>query len=155
MTLQSWGQVGPLGEVLQAQMRQLGIRVETELLSWPGQIEVGTSGAAHMTVMGGSGFFADDSLRGFFHSDNIDDGFSWSRVRDPELDALLEAGARALNATERKQIYDQVQVMIMDQALILPVYDYVLMTGINTRVKDITWSRTGLVPHLNDVYIDG
>ena len=155
MVLQSWGEIAPLGEVLQAQMRELGIQVEAELLSWPAQLEVGTSGEANMTVMGGSGFFADDSLRGFFHSDNIENGFSWSRLRSDELDGLLEAGARATNPEERKEIYDQVQTLIMDEALILPVYDYVFMTGFNTRVKDVKWSRTGLVPYLNDAYVDG
>lgn len=155
MIMQSWGEIAPLGEVLQAQMRELGIQVETELLSWPAQLEVGTSGSANMTVMGGSGFFADDSLRGFFHSDNIDNGFAWSRYRNDDFDALLEAGALAIDAGERKEIYDEVQTIIMDEALILPVYDYVFMTGFNTGVKDVKWSRTGLVPYLNDAFVDG
>ncbi len=153
MVLQSWDQIAPLGEVLQAQMRDLGIQVDAELLSFPGQLEVAAAGAAHLTVMGGSGFFADDSLRGFFHSDNIENGFSWNRLRDPELDALLEAGARTTGAAQRQEIYDQVQMMIMDQALIIPVFDYVFMTGMNSNVQGITWSRTGLVPYLNEAYM--
>ena len=38
-----------------------------------------------------------------------------------------------IDAEERQTIYDEAQMMIMDQALILPVYDYVFLTGLHNR----------------------
>lgn len=154
MVLQGWGFISPLGELLQAQLRQIGVNVEMEQLSWPGQMEVAIAGERNMPVMGGSGFFAYDALNGFFHSSNAEGGFNWSKVQDPELDALLEAGARALDLEERQEAYGEAQVMIMEQALILPVYDYAFIAGVNSRVQGLSWDSTGLVPYLYDVYVE-
>ena len=153
MILQGWGFIGPLGEVLQAQLREIGINVEAEQLSFPAQMEAAGSGERNMAVMGGSGFFSDDTLSGFFHSSNADGGFNWSKVRDPELDAMLDQGAQTLDPEARQEIYNQVQMKIMEDALILPVYDYVFITGLNDRVQGIVWDRTGLVPYFNEAYI--
>lgn len=154
MVLQGWGFTAPLGEVLQAQLRQIGVNVEMEQLSWPGQMEVGIAGERNMTVMGGSGFFASDALAGFFHSSNADSGFNWSKIRDPELDALLDEAAQTADPDKRNELYGEAQKFIMEQALIVPVYDYTVLSGLNERVGGLHWSSIGLVPILNDMYVE-
>lgn len=154
MVLQGWGFTAPIGEVLQAQLRQLGVNVEMEQMTWPGQMEVGISGERNMTVMGGSGFFASDALAGFFHSSNAESGFNWSKIKDPKLDALLDEASQTTDPEQRKELYGQAQEFIMEQALILPVYDYTVLSGLDANVAGLHWSSIGLVPLLNDIYIE-
>jgi hypothetical protein len=60
-------------------------------------MEVGISGERNMTVMGGSGFFASDALSGFFHSSNAESGFNWSKIKYPQLDALLDEALEGIH----------------------------------------------------------
>jgi peptide/nickel transport system substrate-binding protein len=125
-----------------------------EQMTWPGQMEVGISGERNMTVMGGSGFFASDALAGFFHSSNAESGFNWSKIKDPKLDALLDEASQTTDPEQRKELYGQAQEFIMEQALILPVYDYTVLSGLDANVAGLHWSSIGLVPLLNDIYIE-
>lgn len=153
MSLQGWGFTVPLGEILQGQLRQVGIDVEMEQMTWPGQMEAGINGTKNMTVMGGSGFFASDAMTGFFHSKNIESGFNWSKINSPELDTLLDEASQTTDFEARKALYDQAQMMIMEEALILPVYDYTVLAGVNNKIQGLSWSSIGLAPVLYDVYV--
>ena len=37
-------------------------------------------------------------------------------------------------------------MLTMDQALILPIYDFVLLIGVDSRVEGLEWRSVGLVP---------
>ena len=154
MSVQSWGQSQPFSEMIQSQLRTLGINIELESMNFPAQMEAGASGVKNMLFMGGSGYSAADSLRGYFHSENAESGFAWSKYSDPALDALMEEGAQTLDAAERADLYGQAQVLIMEQALIRPIYDYALLIGINNKVKGMTWRSVGLVPTFYEMYVE-
>ena len=64
-----------------------------------------------------------------FHSRNIPTpghfGFNWSRVNEPDLDRLLEAGESATSVEEREEIYREVQQRISELAISLAVHEQV------------------------------
>ena len=154
MSVQGWGQSQPFSELAQGQLKAIGIDLQLEMMSFPTQMQAGADGIKNMLIMGGSGYSAVDSLSGYFHSKNAETGFAWSKYADPNLDALLDQGAAALDPAERLELYRQAQVLIMDQALIRPIYDYALLVGVNNKVKGLTWRSVGLVPTLYDTYIE-
>lgn len=154
MSVQGWGQSQPFSELAQGQLKQIGIDLQLEMMSFPSQMQAGAEGVKNMLSMGGSGYSAADSLSGYFHSANTEAGFAWSKFADPSLDALLDGGAAALDPAERLELYRQAQVLIMEQALIRPIYDYALLVGVNNKVKGLTWRSVGLVPTLYDTYIE-
>ena len=154
MSVQGWGQSQPFSELAQGQLKAIGIDLQLEMMSFPTQMQAGADGIKNMLIMGGSGYSAVDSLSGYFHSKNTETGFAWSKYADPNLDALLDQGAAALDPAERLELYRQAQVLIMDQALIRPIYDYALLVGVNNKVKGLTWRSVGLVPTLYDTYIE-
>jgi peptide/nickel transport system substrate-binding protein len=153
MSSQTWGFIPPIAQMLQGQLRQAGVDVVIEQMTYPAQMTAAQKGLKNLTVMGGSGFFAADSLAGFFHSKNAEAGFNWSKVKDPELDKLLDQGAQISDPAERKATYEKAQVMIMDQALIIPIYDYALLVGQDKRLQGLRWDVTGLTPWVYDAYM--
>ena len=46
-------------------------------------------------------------------------------------------------------------VVTMEEALILPIYDYALLIGVNPRVKGLGWRSVGLVPTFYEMYLEG
>jgi peptide/nickel transport system substrate-binding protein len=66
---------------------------------------------------------ADPSpLRILFDSKNIDGGSAYTRYSDPELDKALEDGDVQTNEDIRKQDYVTAQRIIMENALVLPLF---------------------------------
>ena len=61
-------------------------------------------------------------LNNLFLSKNIDGGYAWSKWPSDELDQLLEEGQRTIDDERRTEIYAQVQQIIMENALIVPLY---------------------------------
>jgi len=119
------------------------------------QVEAGKRGRKNMLFMGGSGYSAFDTLKPFFHSDNSENGFAWAKHQDPKLDKLLDdAVLLADDEARRREMYEQAQMLIMREALILPIYDYALLIGVNARVKGLGWRSVGLVPTFYEMYLE-
>jgi ABC-type transport system substrate-binding protein len=60
----------------------------------------------------------------------------------------------ALDEGERAQIYAQAQQLIMDQALIVPIRDYVNLNVASTRVTGLRFDAQGWFPWLYDVQVE-
>ena len=83
----------------------------------------------------------------------MEGGFNWSKVRDPELDRLLDLGIETQDAAERAGIYAQIQERIMEEALILPIRDYVNLNGASSSVEGLRFDAQGWFPWLYGVEI--
>ena len=146
LSMVSWGQSVPFSILLQSQLREVGIDVGLEMMDHAVQIEAGQQGRKNIVFTGSSGYSAADSLKPFFHSDNTESGFAFAKFNDPELDRLLDQGEITLDDAERITLYQTAQRRIMDQVLILPIYDFVLLIGVDRRVEGLEWRSVGLVP---------
>ena len=152
MILMGWGYVPEVGQMLQAQFRQVGVDLQMQELAFPAAVAAAGEGQHHLAPMVFSS--SDPSiLASTFHSANADAGFNWAKVRDEELDRLLDTGAQTMDEEERLALYAQAQQRIMDLALILPVRDYVNLNGISVPVKGLRYDRRGWFPWLYDVYL--
>ena len=154
MSMVSWGQSRSFSVLLQSQLREVGIDLELEMLDHAVQIAAGRRGLKNMLFTGSSGYSAADSLRPFFHSENADDGFAFSKFKDPELDRLIEDAEVTLDKEARFDLYERAQLRIMEQALILPIYDYALLIGVEKRVQGLSWHSVGLVPSFYEMYLE-
>lgn len=150
--LQGWGYVPQVGEMLQSQLKAVGIDVRTQVVAYPAAIEAAATGEHHLAPM--VFFSSDPSLINLTYlSTNADGGFNWSKVRDPELDSLLLEAESSLDPLRRAELYTQAQARIMDEALILPIRDYVNLTMARARVKNLEFDRRGWFPWLHEVYL--
>ena len=155
MSMVNWGQSRPFSELLYSQLKSIGIELQIEMMDYGVQVEAGQRGRKNMLFMGGSGYSAFDTLKPHFHSDNTGNGFAWAKYLDPELDSLLDEAVLVTNdAARRTELYGRAQVLIMEAALILPIYDYAVLIGINTKVKGLAWRSVGLVPTFYEMYLE-
>jgi peptide/nickel transport system substrate-binding protein len=151
--LMSWGFVPEVGQMLQQQYLRVGVQLKTQLLAYPAALQVASEGKHHLIPFTFSG--SDPGiLRSAFHSANADGGFNWSKIRDPQLDAWLDQGRPSLDTDERAAIYGQIQQSIMEQALIIPIRDYVNLNGVSARVQGLRFDAQGWFPWLYDVKLD-
>jgi peptide/nickel transport system substrate-binding protein len=148
-----WGYVPAVTQLLQAQLKAVGIEMESQVVAYPAALEAAREGK-HNLIPFSLSSSDPDILRTFFHSSNADSGFNWSKVRDPQLDELLENGARTLDLGRRKELYAEAQQRIMAEALILPIRDYVNLNVTNAKVKGLRYDLRGWFPWLYDVYLE-
>ncbi len=151
--LMGWGFMPEVAQFLQAQFKEVGIDMRSQIVAYPAALEAAREGKHNLIPfsLGGSD---PDILRAFFHSSNADDGFNWSKIRDPELDRLLEEGAHTLEVKRRLEIYARAQELIMEQALIIPIRDYVNLNAASVKVKGLRYDARGWFPWLYDVYLE-
>jgi peptide/nickel transport system substrate-binding protein len=148
----TWGFVPEVGALLQAQFRAVGIDLQTQTVSFPAALDAARQGKHNLMPFTFSGT-DPDLLETFFASKNLT-GFNWSKVSDPQLDQWLEQGAATIDPARRTALYAQIQERIMDQALILPVRDYVNITAASSKVRDLRFDVRGWFPLLYDVHLE-
>jgi peptide/nickel transport system substrate-binding protein len=151
MVSMGWGYMPEVGQLLTAQWSELSIGVNTSPpVSYAEALEIASEGRHHLIPFNLSGS-DPDILRKFFHSQA---GFNWSKVNDVEMDGWLEAAARTSNRNERESLYSQVQLRVIDQALVIPIRDYTNLNGINDRVQGLRFDAQGWFPWLIDVTVE-
>lgn len=149
----SWGYLPEVGQLLQAQLREIGVDLQTELVAFPAAVEAAGQGLHHLAPMTFSG--SDPSLLGTTYlSSNAEGGFNWSKVRDAEIDRLLAEGLTQLDASARLALYASAQTRIMDLGLVLPIRDYVNLNAARITVHGLRYDRQGWFPWLYDTYLE-
>ncbi len=151
--LMTWGYLSEVGQMLQAQLRTLGVDLQTQVVAFPSAVEAAAKGEHHLAPMTFSGS-NPSVLNTTYLSANAEGGFNWSKVRDAELDRLLNEGLSQLDPSVRANLYAQAQVRIMDLALVLPIRDYVNLNAARATVKGLRYDRQGWFPWLYDVYLE-
>ncbi|MBB4201011.1 hypothetical protein CCR94_00675 [Rhodoblastus sphagnicola] len=79
------------------------------------------------------------ALRFIYHSDGlvgVDHGSGYHNnqigIKDAHIDELLDKGPQTNDAAERQKIYSEVQKIVADQALTVPLYVYPSLSAYNT-----------------------
>jgi peptide/nickel transport system substrate-binding protein len=152
--LMGWGYIPEVGEMLQDQFSAVGVGMtsrQTTFSNALGDIAEGSYDLAPFLFSNSD----PDILRTTFHSSNVDGGFNWSKVSDPQLDAWLEEGKQTMDETARRQIYANIQQHIMDEAMIVPIRDYVNLNAAAADVQGLQYDRQGWFPWLYGVSVAG
>jgi len=142
--LMGWGFMPEAGQLLTAQWLQLGIKVNSQAVSYPEALAVGNEGQHHLmpfTLFGSD----PDILRIFFASDA---SFNWSKVNDPALDEWLAEAVQTSDLEARRSFYSQAQQKIMAEAMVIPIRDYVNLNGLDARVQGLEFDAQGWFPQL-------
>ncbi len=126
-------------EVLQDQLRQIGITAEIEKMERGAYLsDVYTNALYEMTIMSMVYGITDaDSIYAFFHSDMIKNGQNFFRSNYKELDELLDKGRRSSNQDERKEIYEKIGQFLNDEVVLIPLYSYFVAVAANKDLKGV------------------
>jgi peptide/nickel transport system substrate-binding protein len=148
--LMSWGYIPEVAQILQDQLKQVGVSIESRQMTFSNALGEVAEGNYHLVPF----LFSNsdpDILRTTFHSDNMEGGFNWSKFSDKQLDAWLEEGTKEMDEARRREIYANIQQYIMEQALILPIRDYVNLNAAQADVQNLQYDQQGWFPLLYEV----
>ncbi|MFC0529537.1 ABC transporter substrate-binding protein [Phytohabitans kaempferiae] len=103
---------------VQSDLEKVGIRLTLDSPDWAGRVERGTKGDYDIAVYGSVGVVNDPSSIDQFlvgpPNQNRSFGFA-----DEKVTELIAAGRRETDAAARKQVYDQLQQAVLEQAPIV------------------------------------
>ena len=144
-----WGSNSEIAQLIRSDWEAVGASVTLDVAPGFGPLkEIQASGEYHAI---GINFFDSDPdlLRSFYSSKGF---YNWSMVDDTRLDELLvQASQETLNPDLRLSLYGQVFERIRDQALVLPIRDYVNLVVTSSRLQGLRFSEQGWFPFLIDL----
>jgi peptide/nickel transport system substrate-binding protein len=144
-------------EFIQASLADVGFDVTLEPVDGATRAERGAQGDGHMFPLGQSGTGDPDVLRNVYHSSNIGEQgttYNFARYSDPRIDEILEEGVRLAEEDERCPLYAELQHIVIEQALQLPVWLTTHNWAHNARYQNVRMDGSGYYPLLFDVYIE-
>lgn len=143
-----------LAEVLQSQLKGIGIDVEVKIMEYGAYLAAAAKGEHEIEIGGWGNATGDgDSVQySVFHSDSFGDAGNHSFYANPEVDKLIEAARQEQDPQKRNEIYAKIQEIELKEAPLIPIrtIDYVAVTTKN--VKDFWVDPIGFLM-LNDVTI--
>lgn len=142
------GSLPDVAQLMQSQWREIGL--ESELIQvgsfndLMGYVESGDYNLLAFVDYG-----ADPALLNRYFLSNGDR--NWTGYGDPELDGWLLEASRTLDREVRRTLYSNVQHQIMNQALILPIRDYVNLNGSASNIDGLIFTAQGWWPLLTNL----
>jgi peptide/nickel transport system substrate-binding protein len=136
--------------IFRHQLRQNGfdLRIDTQ----PSGSYLTRSTAGDYDLLAGSLFAPDPDVLRRIHSPAFRAAASVSKVDDPELNELLNAGAAELDPQKRASEYARAQRLIVDKTYSIPVYVLVYTVAAANRVRGIAIDVHGF-PVFGDAWI--
>jgi peptide/nickel transport system substrate-binding protein len=122
-------------EIIQAQLRDVGIEMSITVVQGAAYLDgiISPDSIYHSSLIGSYSPDPGLLLNGIFNSAGIGTT-NYAHYADPELDALLQEGLQTTDQAARAEIYAAVQKIIMENALVAPIYANVSVFGAQTNV---------------------
>ncbi len=128
-----------LAQAIQGYLIAAGFDAKVEPLTSPAWTAANIAGDMSLTPLQ---YIAvdPDALRFWFTPDQY---FNWSHWSDPAFTALLDKAVAIQDPAKRAALYKDVQKMLLDQAVILPLRQNLDLTMAAKSVTGLTWSGGG------------
>jgi peptide/nickel transport system substrate-binding protein len=143
----------PTAEIIQAMLSEVGIALTVEALSSQASLAKYQENQHHIGRLGE--ITNDPSAMCFpIHSKNITGGTQGNRSRysNPEVDRLCDEAAQETDWERRVELYEQLQRIVADEAIIIGGFEQVLINTYSVAVTDMRYDAVGrpffLVTHL-------
>ena len=138
--------------VIAAQLKRIGINMEIENVEYAIWIKRWLAHDFDMTMNTTPGYADPDTA--FFRALHSTKGQNWNSLSVPELDALLEEGRRTMDPKKRKEIYDRVQIMILENVPQLWLFSADTIDFTQTSVKGFKQHPTTMLYGLGAAWLD-
>ena len=131
-----------MAEIIQAQLKDIGINVKIEILEWAAFLNATATGKCDLFMLGWSNSSgdADYGMGSMLHSSMMGSSGNRSFFDNAEFDALLNAGKVELDPVKRATIYRDAQDIMNEEVPILPIYFMPASAGIRKEVKGFVQS---------------
>ncbi|MEC5425416.1 glutathione ABC transporter substrate-binding protein [Virgibacillus sp. C22-A2] len=140
---------------VQAQLAEIGIDLEIEILEWGAMLEQTANGAHEMFVFGWTTVTgdADNGMYPLFHSDNLGSAGNRTFTENEQLDELLSGARQTSDADERLELYSQAQEMLVEIAPMVYIHNQEYILGVSEKVNGLSQLPTQLL-QLKEVYLE-
>ncbi|SEJ74958.1 peptide/nickel transport system substrate-binding protein [Bhargavaea ginsengi] len=131
--------------LLQQKLKELNIDVKVEQMEFGSYLETLTAGDQDMYQLGWSNATgdADNGLYSLFHSTQKGTGANKAFYGNPEVDKLLDAGRAEIDEAKRKEIYDQLQQILIEETPISYIHHQEYLTGVANNVEGFSVDASG------------
>ena len=141
--------------LLASYLQQVGFEVNITTLDDAGISEYGYTSKHNILNMGW--ISRDPSVMDYvYNSANIVDGTqsSYTRFKNDRLDEILNTAPQTLDEDARASLYKEAQMIIMENAIALPIHCYGSVYLANSAVKGFRMDAEGF-PYLYEISIEG
>jgi peptide/nickel transport system substrate-binding protein/oligopeptide transport system substrate-binding protein len=149
-----------IAELLQAQLKEIGLAVELRRLDWAAHIKLVDDGGAGFFRQGWIGDYPDPEnfLTVLFHSRNAGEAGNTSRYRNPTVDRWLDEADAMAPGPARDRRYQEAEQAIVDDAVWISLYHYSSRAAIKPHVRGLERSAQSTAPEflapLRKVWLD-
>jgi len=138
--------------VVAAQLKKVGITAEIENVEYAVWIKRWLAKDFDLTMNTTPGYADPDTA--FFRALHSTKGQNWNSWSVPELDALLEEGRRTMDPRKRKEIYDRVQILILENVPHLWLFSADTIDFTQVSVKGFKQHPTTLLYGFDGAWLD-
>ncbi len=140
-----------IAEIVQAQLRPLGIAVQPRLVEWTSMIrqlqgalnDEGEREREFEAVISGWVDWEAKDDAGILHSRNLDGPYQYVGYSNPRADALIDELAVTVDRDAARPLWTEYQRLIANDAPYAVLYYPQRLVGIRTRVRDATFDVRG------------
>src|SRR5919201_5411946 len=149
-----------VAELLQAQLKEIGIALELRRLDWAAQIKLVDDGSAGFFRQGWIADYPDPEnfLTVLFHSRNVGAPGNTSRYRSPRVDRLLDEADGMAPGRARDERYHEAEQIVVDEAVWVSLNHTAARALIKPHVKGLERSAQSSAPEflspLRKVWLD-
>jgi len=144
-----------IAAALQQQLKEVGIGIRIRSYEWGtfyGDIK---SGNFQLYTLSWVGVTEPDIYYYIFHSSNIPPhGANRGHYRNPEIDALLEAGRRETDPAKRKEIYGTVQAILAEDLPYVNLWYYDNVAVFSKNLHGFVLDPSGDLFSLKDAWLE-
>jgi peptide/nickel transport system substrate-binding protein len=141
-----------VAEVVQSQLKKIGINAEVEVLEWGAYIEALNNGEHEMFVGGWGNATGDGDYNQYnvFHSSSHGGAGNHTYYNNPEVDRIIEDARKEIDEETRRSLYEQAMKMEMEDAAMIPFRYYEHLAVYHNNVEGLVISPVNYIL-LNDI----
>ena len=124
-----------IAEIVQAQLRDVGIAVEIEVVEAGLWKETLQKGEANMSIRPWAGISPQSRLHEWLHSKGENSAPMGIFFNNPEIDQLIESLLMTTDEKAAKELAYQIQEIASVEVPIIPIYDEVLINAVRSNIK--------------------
>lgn len=144
-----------MAEVIQSQLKGIGVDVDIQVMEYGAYLDT-IDKAEHDLFIGGWGNATGDgdyNQYNLFHSASQGPPGNHFYYSNPEVDEKIEEARRETDSEKRKQIYEEVMKIELDDAVYVPIRNYEHMAAYSKNVSDF-WINAANYLMIDDAIIN-
>lgn len=142
-----------MGELMQADLAKIGVKVELISYDWPTYLKKSSAGEHHMVQLGWTGDNGDPDnfLHVLLGCSAVKAGSNYSRWCNKEFDQLINNAKRTTNVKERTSLYMKAQQVFKDQAPWVPIAHSIVFRAMS---KNLSGYKMDPLGHDNFKFVE-